>query len=94
MVLQNRGEALVEQVLETIVVRLDGETPPPKVWPPVANGLDQADELPLISCEGAVTWSHRPTEESDGVALLDEHRAEAVRRSVALYDKLLGEVRE
>jgi hypothetical protein len=41
-----------------------------------------------------VTWSHRPTEESNGVALLDKHRTEAVCRSVALYDELLGEVRE
>jgi hypothetical protein len=33
MVLRDRGKSLVEQVLEAVVVHLDGEAPPPQVRP-------------------------------------------------------------
>jgi hypothetical protein len=51
MVLWDYGKALVEQVLEAVVVRLDGEVPPPQVRLLMPYGLDKADELPLISGE-------------------------------------------
>jgi hypothetical protein len=40
MVLRDRGEALVEEVLEAIVVRLDNEAPPLEVRPPMPDRLD------------------------------------------------------
>jgi hypothetical protein len=37
MVLRDCGEALVEEVFEAVVVRLDDEAPPPEVQPPVSD---------------------------------------------------------
>jgi hypothetical protein len=42
-VLGNRGQPLVEEVLETEVISLDDEVSSPQVWPLVPDGLDQAD---------------------------------------------------
>ena len=41
--LRDRGKALVEEVLEAVVVRLDDEVVPPEVRSPVAYGEDEAD---------------------------------------------------
>jgi hypothetical protein len=49
VMLRDRGEALVEEVLEAVVVRLDEEAAPLEVWSPVADGEDEADQLPLVS---------------------------------------------
>jgi hypothetical protein len=94
MVLWDCDKALVEQVLEAVVVCLDGEAPPPQVRPPMPYGLDKADELPLISGERAMARRHRPAVERDGMAILDQHRAEAIGRRVALDNEWLGEVRQ
>jgi hypothetical protein len=40
IVLRDRGEALVEEVFEAIVVRLDDEAPPLEARPPVPDRLD------------------------------------------------------
>lgn len=39
----------------------------------MSDGMDKADELPLVCSEGAVPGRHRPAEESDGVVVLDQH---------------------
>jgi hypothetical protein len=39
---------LVEEVLQTVVVGLDDEAPPPEIRPPVSYRLDEADELALV----------------------------------------------
>ena len=93
MMLRDRREALIEQVLQAIVIGLDEEATTPEVRPPVADDLDKADELALIGSEGAVSWRYRPAEKCHRVALLDEDHAQAVRRSVAFDDERLGEVR-
>ncbi|KAJ1270264.1 hypothetical protein BS78_06G040800 [Paspalum vaginatum] len=84
---------LVEEVLQAVVVGLDDEASPPEVRAPVPDRLDEADELALVGGERAVARCHKPTEESDRVALLDQDRAEAERGRVALDDEQLGEVR-
>jgi hypothetical protein len=48
--LWDHGEALVEDVLEAVVVHLDEETAPPEVRTLVADGEDEADQLSLVSC--------------------------------------------
>ena len=94
MVFLDRGEALVEEVLEAVVVRLDEEAAAQQIWPPMADGLHEADELSLICSEGAVAWCNRATEERDRMCVLDEHRAEAVGRRVTLHHEGLGEIRQ
>jgi hypothetical protein len=48
VVLRNGGEALVEEVLQAVVVVLDDEAPPLEIQPPVSYRLDEADGLALI----------------------------------------------
>jgi hypothetical protein len=92
VVLGNRGEALVKEVLEAVVVRLDGESVPPQVRPPMPNSEDEADELAFICRQGAMARRDRSTEERDQVRVLDEHGPEAIRGHIAFHDEGLGEV--
>jgi hypothetical protein len=71
VMLRDGGEALVEEVLQTVVVGLDDEAPPPEMRPLVLYRLDEADELALICGLRAVARHHMPAEESDRMALLD-----------------------
>jgi hypothetical protein len=48
VVLRNGGEALVEEVLQAVVVSLDDEAPSPEIRPPVSYRLNEADELALV----------------------------------------------
>jgi hypothetical protein len=54
MVLRNRREPLVQQVLEAVVTGLDDEVVAPEVRPPVMNIVDKADELPLVCGDRSV----------------------------------------
>lgn len=62
LVLRYRGEMLVEHEFQRKVVDANNEEPPLEVRPPMANGLDQADEFTLIGCDlqeevrGPVPW--------------------------------------
>ena len=58
----------------------------------MADGVDEANELPFIGGEGAVARSSRPAEVRDGMLVLDEHRPKTVCRRVALDDERLGKV--
>jgi hypothetical protein len=49
MMMQYYGKALVQQKLEAVVVHFDDEYAPPEVRPPVTLGLNQTNELPLVS---------------------------------------------
>ena len=53
----------------------------------------QADEIPLIRGEGAVSGRHRTTEEGDRMTILNQHRPETVGCGITLDDEGLGEVR-
>ena len=93
MMLRDGGEALVQQVLEGVVVGLDDEAPAPEVRPLVTDGVHQADQLPFVGSEGTMTRRDGPAEERHWVAVLDEHSAEPVGGRVALDGERLGEVR-
>ena len=55
MVLRDGREALVEKILQAIVVGFDDEASIPQVWTPMPNGLNEPYELALICSEGMVT---------------------------------------
>ena len=59
----------------------------------MTDGVDEADELPLISGEGAMAGCDGAAEECNRVAILNEHHAEPMRRGVALDDERLGKIR-
>ena len=84
MVLGDRGESLVEEIFQTVVVCLDDKAPPPEIRPPVPHGLDEADELALVGGQRAVAGRHWPAEEGDWVALLSQDRPKPDGRRVAL----------
>jgi hypothetical protein len=73
MMLWDRGQALVEQVFQAIVIGLDDELPTPKIRPPVSHYLDEADELALVGRESAMSRSDGSAEECHRMALLYQH---------------------
>jgi hypothetical protein len=90
---EESSQAVVQQVLEAEVIGLDDEVAAPEVRPPVTNGVDEADELPLVCSERAVPGRNGPAKVGDRVALLDQDHLEAVGGRIALDDEALGEVR-
>jgi hypothetical protein len=48
---------LVQQKLEVVVVRPDGEWSAPEIKPPMSHGEDQANEFMLIHCERCMAGS-------------------------------------
>ena len=86
------SEALVEQELETVVVRLDEKTSVPQVRSLVPHHEHKTHELPLICRQGAMPGRNGPAEEGDRVGLLKQHGAKAVCGRVAFHDEGLGEV--
>ena len=92
LVLRDGGQPLIQQVLEAVVVGLDHKAAPLEVGPLVADDLDEADQLTLVGGENMMPGGHGPAEEGYRVAVLDQHRPEAVGRSVTLNDERLGEV--
>lgn len=75
------------------MIRLDDEAVVPEVQMPVAHGVDQTDELVLISSEGSVPMCDGSAKEGDRMPLLYEHGAKPMGGRIALDDEGLGEVR-
>lgn len=48
LVLGDRGQPLIEQVLQDVMVGVDQEAAATEVRPPMSYGLDQANELPFV----------------------------------------------
>jgi hypothetical protein len=71
MVLRDGREALVEKILQAVVVSFDDEAPTPQVWTPMLNGVNEPYELALICSEGMVTRRDEVVEESNWVPFLD-----------------------
>lgn len=94
MVLRNGRQPLVQEKLEAEVVRPDKEAAPPEVRPPVSDGVNQPDELPLVGGEGAVTWGDGAAEVGHRVLVMDEHHPETMCGGIMLNDEFLGEVRQ
>jgi hypothetical protein len=65
-VLRHGREALVEHILERVVVGADDEAAAPKVGPPMANGLYKADEFALVRGDLDVAGGERLAVERDG----------------------------
>lgn len=94
MVLGNRGEALVQDVLERLVVSADHKGASPKVWAPVAHRLREPDQLSLICCKAAVSGRQSTAEEGDGAVVQVQDRPYSGPGRVALDYEGLVEVRE
>ena len=92
MVLRDRCKALVEEELQAIVVSPDGEAPAPEVRPPMPDGVNEADQFPLVSGERPVPRRGGAAEVGDGVFVLQQHRVEAMRQGVTLHHEGPGEV--
>jgi len=69
------------------VVSSHQEAASPKVRAPVAYGVDEADQFPLVHRQGTVARRNRPTEERHGVLVLQEDGAKALGGGVALDDE-------
>lgn len=88
----DRGEPLIEQELEAIVVRSHDELTPPKIWAPVAHRLDEANKLSLLRCKLAMPRSDLEAEEGNWAAPLVQNRAKPRSRCIALNNEGTCEV--
>jgi hypothetical protein len=70
MMLRDHGEPLVQQEFETVVISTHDEAAAPQIRAPMADGVDEPDQLPLIRGERAVAWRDLPAEECERVFLL------------------------
>ena len=68
--LRHRRKPLVQQVLETEVVRAYEEVAPPQVRPPMPHSLHQPNKLALISSKLEVASGERMAEEGEGPGAL------------------------
>jgi hypothetical protein len=50
LMLRNSGEPLIQEELQSVVVRVDHEAATLEIRPPVTNCLHQTDQFALISC--------------------------------------------
>ena len=62
-VLRYCREMLIQEVLETAMVRTFDELHRPQIRPPVAHGLHESNELTLICCQLGVLWRDGAAEE-------------------------------
>jgi hypothetical protein len=62
MVLWDGCKALVKEELEVVVVGLDDEGMAPKVWPPMSDSMNKANQLMFICREGGMSRSYGSTE--------------------------------
>jgi hypothetical protein len=93
LVLRHCRQSLVEEVLQAVVVSADGEMTTPKIGPPMAHRLNQADQLPLVSGKLEVLRRKGTAEERHRSRALVKDGAEARTGGVAVHDEGLLEVR-
>jgi hypothetical protein len=93
-VLRHGGELLIEQNLEVVVVRFNGEWPTLKIQPSMSYDKDQANELVLIRCERCVAGGELLAEECDRTMPLVKHSTDAHPGCIAFDDEALVEVGE
>lgn len=86
------GQALVEEVLEAIMIRTNDELSSLQVRTPVAHGLNQPNEFPFVGSEASVSRREWPGEEGQCAGALVEHCTDARARGVALHGECPGEV--
>jgi hypothetical protein len=75
--LRDGGQALVEQVLQGVVICAHIEELSPEIWPPVMNNLHEANELLFICRQFGVVWRQGSVEERNGTGALVKDRAYA-----------------
>jgi hypothetical protein len=63
VMLRDGGQALVEQVLQRVVVHADNEWASPQIWSPVVHGVDEANQFSLVRHQLGVARRHGSTEE-------------------------------
>lgn len=85
--LRDRGQALVEDEFQRLMICADDEGTTPQIWAPMAHCLHQPDEFPLVSGQPAVSWWEGATEERDDTIALVKNGTNAGARSVALSDE-------
>jgi hypothetical protein len=77
VMLRDHGELLVQEVLQAKVVGAHDELTQPKVRLPMADDLDQADQLTLVGDEFGMMGRHDPAEEGHKPLILMQDYAHA-----------------
>jgi hypothetical protein len=91
--LEDGGEALIQQKFKCVVICPHHKGMGPGVWPPVAHRFDQPNEFPLIGGQLGVLQRDRAAVEGNGVVVLMEHGTKTGARCVTVDDEGGVEVR-
>lgn len=91
--LWHRGEALVQEVLDVVVVGADDEGTSPQIGASVSYSLHQADQLSLVCCQLEMASNERSTDESEGSSTLVYYCAEPHAQCIAVDHEWFVEVR-
>ena len=83
---------MIQHELERIVVCPDGEVSAAEVGTPVANRLDEPNQLGFVCGELEMSSRERTTEEGTGAIALMQDRAEARARRVVVHREGVGEI--
>jgi hypothetical protein len=90
--LRNHGESLVQQILQAKMICPDDEFLWPEVRTPMVDGLDQANQFPLIGGQLGMVWHDGAAEEHDGPCALMEYGLEARAGGITVNDEWPSEV--
>lgn len=66
LVLRNRGQELVQHVLQVVVVRANCEVATPQVRPPMTNSQNEPNQLPLVGINLRVVGGERARRPGEG----------------------------
>jgi hypothetical protein len=91
-VLWNRGQLLVEEEFEVVVIRLDHERSAPQIQLLVVHGMHQPNQFSLISREFGMAGSDRLAAERHRPGALVQDRAKPGPGGVTFHDELAVEI--
>lgn len=93
-VLWDDGEALIQQVLEGVMIGADNEGSCPQVRSLVLHYLNKPDELVVICHKLGMPWHHMPAIEGDEPIVLLQDGAKSLARAIAIDNETVVKVWE
>lgn len=90
--LWHRGEALVQEVLDVVVVGANDEGTSPQIGVSVSYSLHLADQLSLVCCQLEMASNERSTDESEGSSTLVYYCAEPHAQCIVVDHERFVEV--
>lgn len=88
------GNALFQEILQSLMVRDDFKWPTNKVRAPFLNSKQNGHHFTIISREQLVLWRQRLAQISNWVKVLREYSTQSTIRRITFNSKWLGKIRK